>query len=60
MKVIEERAIQDNQIEEEEGWAVTEFADADLQDAQRTKRLIEIATVVADKSGTSFPEACGQ
>jgi DNA-binding ferritin-like protein (Dps family) len=37
MKVIEERAIQDNQIEEEEGWAVTEFADADLQDAQRTK-----------------------
>ena len=40
-------------------WAVTEFADADLGDARRTQRLVELATVFAHRPGASLPEACG-
>lgn len=43
----------------EQGWAVTEFMEADLGDIRRTQRLIEIATVLAEYPGSSFPEACG-
>jgi hypothetical protein len=49
-----------NQRETDESWAVTEFADADLNDERRTQRLVEIATVLAQQPGASFPEACGR
>ena len=42
-----------------ESWAVTEFAEADLGDARRTQRLVELATVFAQRPGASLPEACG-
>jgi hypothetical protein len=48
-----------SQMETDESWAVTEFADADLNDERRTQRLVEIATVLARQPGASFPEACG-
>jgi hypothetical protein len=47
-----------NQKEMDESWAVTEFAEADLNDERRTQRLVEIATVLAQQPGASFPEAC--
>ena len=40
-------------------WAVTEFAEAELGDARRTQRLIALATVLAQRPGASLPEACG-
>jgi hypothetical protein len=42
---------------EETMWAVTEFADADLGDARRTKRLIHLATSLARQPAASLPEA---
>jgi len=44
---------------DDDAWAVTEFADADLGDARRTQRLVELATVFAQRPGASLPEACG-
>jgi hypothetical protein len=46
-------------IEPNDSWAVTEFADAELNDIRRTQRLVEIATVLAQQPTASFPEACG-
>lgn len=47
------------EIPDDESWAVTEFADADLGDARRTQRLVELTTVLAQRPGASLPEACG-
>jgi Transposase DNA-binding/Transposase Tn5 dimerisation domain len=40
-------------------WAVNEFADADLGDVRRTKRLVELAQVLAQHPTAALPEACG-
>ena len=40
-------------------WAVTEFAEAELGDLRRTQRVVELATVLAQRPGASLPEACG-
>ena len=40
-------------------WAVTEFAEAELGDARRTKRVVELATALAQHPTASLPEACG-
>ena len=40
-------------------WAVNEFADADLGDLRRTKRLVELANLLAQNPRASLPEACG-
>ncbi len=40
-------------------WVVTEFVEADLNDARRTQRLVELAAVLAAQPGASLPEACG-
>jgi hypothetical protein len=58
-KKIEKITPQASNKEEEEPWAVTEFADAELNDIRRTQRLIEMATAFAEKPGASIPEACG-
>jgi transposase-like protein len=46
------------EIPDDESWAVTEWADADLGDARRTQRLVELATVLAQRPSASWPEAC--
>jgi Transposase DNA-binding/Transposase Tn5 dimerisation domain len=46
-------------IPDDDSWAVTEFADAELGDVRRTQRLVELATVLAQRPGASLPEACG-
>jgi hypothetical protein len=38
---------------------MTEFFAAELGDARRTQRLVELATVFAHRPGASLPEACG-
>jgi hypothetical protein len=38
---------------------VNEFADADLGDVRRTKRLVELAHVLAQHPTAALPEACG-
>jgi hypothetical protein len=40
-------------------WAVKEFADAELGDVRRTKRLVELAGVLAQHPTAALPEACG-
>src|SRR4029077_3560195 len=40
-------------------WAVSEFADAELGDLRRTKRLVELANVLAQHPTAALPEACG-
>jgi len=40
-------------------WAVIEFADAELGDVRRTKRLVELAGVLAQHPPAALPEACG-
>jgi transposase-like protein/transposase Tn5 family protein len=46
-------------IPDDESWAVTEFADAELGDARRARRLVTLATVLAQRPAASLPEACG-
>lgn len=46
-------------IPDDESWAVTDWAAADLGDARRTQRLVELATVLAQRPSASWPEACG-
>jgi len=46
-------------IPDDDSWAVTEFTDAELGDARRTQRLVELATILAQRPGASLPEACG-
>ncbi len=40
-------------------WAVNEFAEAELGDLRRTKRVIELAGVLAQHPTAALPEACG-
>lgn len=40
-------------------WAVKEFADAEWGDVRRTKRLVELAGVLAQHPTAMLPEACG-
>ena len=40
-------------------WAVNAFADAELGDLRRTKRLVELAHVLAQHPTAALPEACG-
>jgi Transposase DNA-binding len=40
-------------------WAVTAVAEADVGDARRTQRLVELATVLAQRPRASLPPACG-
>src|SRR5215467_1687534 len=40
-------------------WAVGEFADAELGDERRTKRLVELANVLGQHPTAALPEACG-
>ena len=40
-------------------WAVDEFADAELGDERRTKRLVELAYVLGQHPTAALPEACG-
>jgi hypothetical protein len=40
-------------------WAVQEVAEADLGDVRRTKRLVELAQVLAQHPTAPLPEACG-
>jgi hypothetical protein len=40
-------------------WAVNEFAEAELGDQRRTKRVIELATALAQHPSAALPEACG-
>jgi hypothetical protein len=44
---------------DDDSWAVTECTDAELGDARRTQRLVELATILAQRPGASLPEACG-
>jgi hypothetical protein len=49
-----------NVSEDETLWVVTEFAEAELGDARRMRRLVELATALAQRPGASLPEACGR
>jgi hypothetical protein len=40
-------------------WAVNEFADAELGDPRRMKRIVELAATLAQHPTASLPEACG-
>ena len=44
---------------DDSNWAVIEFADAELGDVRRTKRLVELASVLAQHPTAALPEACG-
>jgi hypothetical protein len=39
-------------------WAEQEFGGAELGDARRTRRLVTVATAMAERSSTSLPEIC--
>jgi hypothetical protein len=43
----------------DESWAGTEFAEAELGDARRTQRVIQLATTLAQHPAAGLPEACG-
>ena len=47
-------------LPDDDTWAVTEFAEAERGDLRRTQRLVELATALAQRPGTSLPEACGE
>jgi hypothetical protein len=42
-----------------QGWAAYEFAEADLGDARRTQRLVDLAETLGQHPTASLPEACG-
>jgi hypothetical protein len=44
---------------DETHWAVSEFADTELGDLRRTKRVVELATALAQHPTAPLPEACG-
>jgi hypothetical protein len=46
-------------LPDDDTWAVTECAEAALGSLRRTQRLVELATVLAQRPGASLPEACG-
>ena len=41
------------------GWAAYEFAEADLGDARRTQRLVDLAETLGQRPTAALPEACG-
>jgi hypothetical protein len=43
----------------DDAWAVSELAAAELGDARRPQRLIALATILAQRPGASLPAACG-
>ena len=43
---------------DEARWAETEFGEAELGDARRTARLVDLATTLAERPSESLPEAC--
>ena len=46
-------------LPDDDMWAVTACAEAELGDLRRTQRVGEWATVLAQRPGASLPEACG-
>ena len=44
---------------ETEDWIETEFGTADLGDARRTQRLLQLSRQLAAQPSASLPEACG-
>jgi hypothetical protein len=44
--------------ESEDSWAWAEFGEANLGDARRTERLVDLATTLATRPSASLPEAC--
>ena len=46
-------------LPDDETWAVTEFAEAELGDLRRTQRLVALATVLGQHPNGALPEACG-
>lgn len=44
--------------EDQADWAVTEFAAAELGDPRRTRRLVDLATALAEQPSASLPDAC--
>ena len=46
-------------LPDDTNWAVSEFADAELGDVRRTKRLVELAHVLAQHPTAALPAACG-
>ena len=46
-------------LPDEDAWAVTECADAELGEARRMQRVVALATVLAQRPRASLPEACG-
>lgn len=49
----------DSPPDERDDWAATEFATVQLGDARRSKRLVHLVTTMANRPGTSIPNACG-
>ena len=43
---------------DETSWAATEFGEAELGDARRTARLVDLARTLAERPSASLPEAC--
>jgi hypothetical protein len=43
--------------EDQADWAVTEFAAAELGDSRRTRRLVDLATTLAEQPSASLPDA---
>jgi hypothetical protein len=48
-----------NTLADETHWAVNEFAETELGDLRRTKRVVELATALAQHPTAPLPEACG-
>ena len=48
-----------NTLADETYWAVNEFAETELGDLRRTKRVVELATALAQHPTAPLPEACG-
>jgi hypothetical protein len=46
----------DTYVQEAEAWALTQFGTAKLGDIRRTRRLVRLATQIANHPSGSFPE----
>src|SRR5438132_12385809 len=53
------KALGMSNLPDDTNWAVSECADAELGDVRRTKRLVELAHVLAQHPTAALPEACG-
>jgi hypothetical protein len=49
----------DARVGETEDWIETEFGTADLGDARRTQRLLQLTSQLAAQPSASLPEAWG-